>query len=96
MAITTLDGYIGSSKQRLIWMKTGTQTLIAAMPYTVFSVAGSPGAGVLNVGNTANGLVPTDAVAGYPIIGSFSGNNGKIPRQVCAGGDDLQSYQSWR
>ena len=32
MAITTLDGYIGSAKQRLIWMKTGTQALIAAMP----------------------------------------------------------------
>ncbi len=80
MSITTLDGYIGAAKQRLIWMKTGTQTLVAAMPYTVFSVAGSPGAGTLNVGNTANGLVPTDAVAGYPIIGSFSGNNGYLSK----------------
>jgi hypothetical protein len=80
MAITTLDQYIASSKQRLTWMKTGTRTLIAAMPYTVFDIAGSPGAGVLNVGNTANGLVHTDVVAGYPVIGSFSGNTGYISR----------------
>lgn len=80
MAITTLDGYIGSTRQRLTWMKTGTRTLIAAMPYSTFDIAGSPGAGVLNVGNTANGLVPTDATAGYPVINSFSGNNGYLTR----------------
>lgn len=80
MAITTLDGYIGSSRQRLTWMKTGTRTLIAAMPYSTFDIAGSPGAGVLNVGNTANGLVPTDATAGYPVISSFSGNSGYLTR----------------
>lgn len=80
MAIISLDGYIGSSKQRLIWIKTGTRTLVAAMPYTVFDIAGSPGAGTLNVGNTANGLVPTDATAGYPIIGSFSGNTGYLAK----------------
>ncbi len=61
-------------------MKTATRTLIAAMPYTVFDIAGSPGAGVLNVGNTANGLVPTDAVAGYPIIPSFAGQTGYLAR----------------
>lgn len=80
MAITTLDGYIGSSKQRLVWMKTGTRTLIAAMPYTIFDIAGSPGAGTLAIGNTANGVVPTDAVAGYPIIGTFSGNTGYLSK----------------
>jgi hypothetical protein len=80
MAITTLDGYIGSSRQRLTWMKTGTRTLVAAMPYTVFDIAGSPGAGTLAIGNTANGTVPTDAIAGYPIITTFSGNTGYISR----------------
>ena len=80
MAITTLDGYIGAVKHRLTWMKTGTRTLVAAMPYTVFDVAGSPGAGALNVGNTANGLVPTDAVAGYPVIPSFAGQSGYLAR----------------
>ena len=35
MTIVGLDGYIGGVKQNLTWMKTGTRTLIAAMPYTV-------------------------------------------------------------
>jgi len=73
MAIVGLDGYINGIKQDITWMKTGTRTLVAAMPYTIFDIAGNPGAGVLNVGNTANGLVPTDAVAGYPLIANFSG-----------------------
>lgn len=80
MAITTLDGYVGAAKYRLTWMKTGTRTLVAAMPYTVFDIAGSPGVGTLNVGNTANGLVHTDAIAGYPEIPSFSGQTGYLAR----------------
>jgi hypothetical protein len=50
------------------------------MPYTVFDIAGSPGAGALAIGNTANGLVPTDATAGYPVIGTFSGGNGYLSK----------------
>jgi hypothetical protein len=61
-------------------MKTGTRTLLAAMPYSTFDIAGSPGAGTLNAGNTANGLVPTDATSGYPVIGSFSGNSGYLSK----------------
>jgi hypothetical protein len=74
MSIITLDGYIAAVKQLLTWMKTGTRTLTSSAPYTVFDIAGQPGAGALNIGNTANGLVPTDAVAGYPVIGSFGGS----------------------
>lgn len=80
MAITTLDGYIGSAKQRITWMKTGTRTLIAAMPYTTFDLAGNPGAGTLNAGNTANGLVPVATTAGYPIMTSFSGQSGYLSK----------------
>lgn len=80
MAITTLDGYIGAAKQRVTWMKTGSRTLVAAMPYTVFDIAGVPGAGTLAIGNTANGLVPTSATAGYPLISTFSGNNGYLSK----------------
>jgi hypothetical protein len=47
MAIATLDQYIGAAKYRLTWMRTGTRTLIAAMPYTVIDIAGSPGPGAL-------------------------------------------------
>ena len=80
MAIDTLDKYIGASKFRLTWMKTGTRTLVAAMPYTVFDIAGSPGGGTIEIGNTANGIVPTDAIAGYPVIPTFSSNLGYLSR----------------
>src|SRR3989304_601275 len=72
--IATLDQYIAAPKQRLTWMKSSSRTGIAVMPESVFDVAGNPGAGALNVGNTANGLVPTDATAGYPIINAFGGS----------------------
>lgn len=78
--IQTLDQYIAATKYRLTWMKTGTRTLVAAMPYTVFDLAGSPGAGTLAIGNTANGLVPTSAVAGYPVIPSFGGLIGYLSK----------------
>lgn len=76
MAIATLDQYIAAIKQCCPWMKTGAATTVAGIPFTVFDLAGSPGAGVLNIGNTANGVVPTDAVAGYPIINAFTGDKG--------------------
>jgi hypothetical protein len=50
------------------------------MPYTVFDIAGSPGVGALAIGNTANGVVPTDAIAGYPVIGTFSGGYGYLSK----------------
>lgn len=73
MAIDGLSGYINGVKNDITWMKTGTRTLIAAMPYTVFDLAGNPGAGTLAIGNTANGLVPTKATAGYPQFKDFTG-----------------------
>jgi hypothetical protein len=80
MSITTLDGYVAAVKQNLTWMKTGTRTLVAAMPYTVFDIAGNPGAGTLAIGNTANGLVPDDTTTGYPSIASFGGSSGYLSR----------------
>ena len=73
MAIATLDGYIAAAKQCIFYTKTASRATIAAIPFTIFDLAGNPGAGVLNIGNTANGLVPTDAVAGYPVINAFGG-----------------------
>jgi hypothetical protein len=80
MAITTFDGYIGSVKQYITYFKTATRTAVAAIPFSVFDLAGVPGAGTLAVGNTANGIVPTDALAGYPVIGAINaaGYIGKI------------------
>ena len=74
MSIVSPAGYMATVKQLLTWMKTGTRTLVAAMPYTVFDVAGQPGAGALAIGETAAGLVPTSATAGYPAITAFGGS----------------------
>jgi len=80
MAITSLDNYIAALKQRLTWFKTVTRTTVAGMGFSLFDLAGNPGAGTLGAGNTANGIVPTDAVAGYPVINSFGGNPGYLSK----------------
>ena len=66
MAISTLDGLIAATKRRVVFQKTASQTTVANIPFSCFDAAGNPGAGTLAVGNTANGIVPTDAIAGYP------------------------------
>lgn len=75
MAITSLDGLIAAPSQRLTYIKTATRTTVAAIPFSIFDLAGNPAAGTLAVGNTTTGIVPTDAVAGYPTINAFVGGN---------------------
>lgn len=74
MAITTLDGLIASVKQRVPYVRTASRTSVAGIPFSVFDLAGFPGAGTLAVGNTANGVVPTPATAGYPVLPTPAGN----------------------
>lgn len=73
MAITTLDGWVAAAKQRLTIDKTATRTTVATGWFSMFDIAGNPGAGTLAIGNTANGLVHTDATNGYPLIAAFGG-----------------------
>lgn len=73
MAIATLDGWIAAAKQRNVWKKTTARTTVALGWFSLFDIAGSPGAGTLAVGNTASGLVHTDATAGYPPVDAFGG-----------------------
>jgi hypothetical protein len=80
MAIASLNDYIAALKQRLTWMKNASRTTVAGIPFTIFDLAGNPGAGALAIGNTANGVVPTDAVAGYPVIGTFGGAIGYLSK----------------
>ena len=81
MAIATLDQLLAAALTRIGYQKTASRTAVAAIPFSVFDQAGSPGAGTLAVGNTANGLVPTDATAGYPIIEDFAGGaQGRISK----------------
>lgn len=75
MAITSLDGLIAAPSQQLTYIKTATRTTVAAIPFSIFDLAGNPAAGTLAVGNTTTGIVPTDAVAGYPKINDFVGGN---------------------
>jgi len=75
MAISSFDQYIASAKQRVRIVKTAGTATIAAQPFSTLDLAGLPGAGSLAVGNTANGLVPTDAKAGFPLINAFGGGS---------------------
>lgn len=80
MAITTLDQWIAGAKQRQPYKKTTLRTTVALRWFSLFDVAGNPGAGTLAVGDTTAGLVHTDAVAGYPTIFNFGGGDGYLAR----------------
>jgi hypothetical protein len=73
MAISTLDGLIAAVKRNVILQKTASRTSVANIAFSVFDQAGNPGAGTIAVGNTANGIVPTDAIAGYPMLATPAG-----------------------
>lgn len=73
MAITSFDGFIASAKQYLSVAKTAARASVAASWFSVFDLAGKPGAGVLAGTSTAAGVVPTDATAGCPTIDAFGG-----------------------
>lgn len=73
MAITSHDLWVAAAKQRNVWKKTTARTTVANGWFSMFDIAGNPGAGTLAIGNTANGLVHTDATAGYPTINEFGG-----------------------
>lgn len=77
MAITTIDGYIGANKQRITLFKSASRTAVAAQPFSVFDLAGNPGAGTLAGTSTTTGVVPTDATAGCPTI-TFSTGTGYL------------------
>lgn len=79
MTITTFDGLIASAKNSITLMKTASRTSVAASWFSVFDLAGNPGAGVLAGTSTTAGVVPTDATAGCPLIDAFgAGNTGYI------------------
>jgi hypothetical protein len=80
MAIASLDQYIAASKQRVRILKTASRTVVATIPFSVFDLAGNPGAGVLAGTNTVNGgVVPTDATAGCPSI-DFTAGTGYLSK----------------
>jgi hypothetical protein len=66
--IATLDQYIAAVKQRIELTKTVAKTTLATFPFSVFELAGQPGAGVVAGTSTVSGVMPTDATAGFPDI----------------------------
>lgn len=70
----SIDNYVASSKQRIQWCKTAARTTIAAQWFSLFELAGEPGAGTLAGSSTAAGVVPTDATTGCPVINAFGGS----------------------
>ena len=75
MAIITEDNVIAALKQTLSLKKTGGRTTVANAPFSLWNVAGSPGAGTLAGTSTTAGVVPTQATAGAPAIRSIGGAN---------------------
>lgn len=77
MAITTQDGLVAAmaASQQCIYNRNGARTTVSGGWFTSFDLAGNPGAGTLAGTSTANGVVPTDATAGFPPINAFSGAN---------------------
>ena len=68
MAITSLDNYIASAKQRIGWTKTASITTVALIPFSNFDTAGNPGAGTLAGATVASAIVQDNTMAGYPAI----------------------------
>lgn len=78
MALTApgaADQILAAPSQRVSILKTASRTAVAAIPFSVFDLAGNPGAGTLAGSSTAAGVVPTDATTGCPLINAFSGAN---------------------
>lgn len=73
MSIATLDQYIAAAKQKIRMSKSTARTSVANTNFSVFDLAGQPGAGTLAGTSTANGVVPTDDTAGCPVINAFGG-----------------------
>ncbi len=81
MAITTRDGLVAAmaSAQDIQINKSGARTTIANLWFTLFDLAGTPGAGTLAGTSTAAGVVPTDATVGCPLI-NFSTGTGYLSK----------------
>lgn len=73
MAISTWDQFIASAKQYISIFKSASRTTVATGWFSVFDLAGNPGAGTLAGTSTAAGVVPNDATAGCPTIDAFGG-----------------------
>lgn len=75
MAITTRDGLIAAMAggQEVAWFKSASRTTVAGFWFSLFELAGNPGAGTLAGTSTTAGVVPDDTTAGFPLLNAFAG-----------------------
>lgn len=73
MTISTHDQLIAAPNDFPTISKTAARTAVALGFFGLIDIAGQPGVGVLAGTSTANGVVPTDATAGFPPLRSFGG-----------------------
>lgn len=74
MTIATFDQLIAATKQVLAWSRPTKVISSVACWHFISDIAGNPGVpAAIAVGNTANGLVPTDASSGFIPINFSSG-----------------------
>jgi hypothetical protein len=73
MPISTFDGFIAAAKNYISIAKLAARTSVATGWFSLFDLAGNPGAGVLAGTSTAAGVVPNDATPGCPEIAAFGG-----------------------
>ena len=78
MAIISEDALVAAvlAAQPIQISKLATRVTTASTPFSVFDLAGQPGAGVLAGTSLAAGVVPTDATAGFPNINAFASGRG--------------------
>lgn len=91
MAILTRDQWLAAAKQNVILNKTTTRTTVAGGWFSLFDVAGNPGAGTLAGSSTTTGTVPTDATAGCPSIDAFGGGATGYLGRISAGASLAQT-----
>ena len=54
--ITTRDGFLAAAREKIPFTKTATRTTLPSAWFSLFDLAGEPGAGTLSAGNLANGV----------------------------------------
>ena len=76
MAILTGDNLIAGLLEQIAAFNKQSITTVAGGYFSLWDVAGQPGAGSLSIGNTTVGVIPTDATAGaFPFANPGSGNS---------------------
>lgn len=73
--LLSYDDIISATHHRVPWYKTASMTTVAGGFFSPIQQNGNPGVITYNPGNTVNGIVPVDNVAGVPDIPNFTGTS---------------------